>query len=228
MNLALVFSALALGWAGSPHCTLMCGAACTAVVRRDGGWAQAGFHLARVASYAAAGAVVAASVDALGALGRWSPALRPLWSLVHAAALMLGLWLLWHGRQPAWLTQWGRTRHDLPDAQGWQRLRGPARAAAAGSLWAAWPCGLLQSALVVAALANGPAGGALVMAAFGASSALGLLAAPWVWARWGGGGTAGAGVVVWGTRAAGLMLVAASGWALGHGLWQEWLAYCAT
>ncbi len=229
MNLALVFSALALGWAGSPHCTLMCGAACAAVVRRDGWWAQLGFHLARLASYAAAGAVVAATVDVLGALGRWSPALRPLWTLVHAGALMLGLWLVWHGRQPAWLASWGRTRHDLPDAQGWQRLRGPARATLAGSLWAAWPCGLLQSALVVAALANGPAGGALVMAAFGASSALGLVAAPWLWARWGGGGAAaGAGAVVWGTRAAGLMLVLASGWALGHGLWSEWLAYCAT
>lgn len=223
MNFALVFSALALGLAGSPHCTVMCGAACTAAVQRDGAWAQAGFHLARMCSYAVVGALAASSVALLGWLGAWSPALRPLWTLVHAGALLLGLWLLWFGRQPAWLARVGL---NSPDRQGWQRLRGPVRATVAGSLWAAWPCGLLQSALVVAALANGPAAGAAVMAAFALSSGFGLLAAPWLWARM--GRYQGGAVVVWATRAAGGLLVVASGWALGHGLWQQWLAYCAT
>ena len=32
----------------------------------------------------------------------------------------------------------------------------------------------------------------------------------------------------WATRAAGLVLAAASAWALGHGLWSQIAAFCAT
>jgi hypothetical protein len=32
----------------------------------------------------------------------------------------------------------------------------------------------------------------------------------------------------WAIRAAGAMLAAASGWVLTHGLWDRFLAYCAT
>lgn len=230
MDFALFLSALALGLAGAPHCAVMCGAACTAVVRRGGAGTQLGFQFARLAGYALAGALVASSVGLLASLGQWSPALRPLWTLAHAAALGLGLWLLWHGRQPAWLEHLGRGAQrtgPAPDAAGWQRMQGPARAAAAGSLWVAWPCGLLQSALVVAALANTAAGGAAVMAGFALTSGLGLVAGPVLWQRL-GGGTLSAGATQWATRAAGALLAAASGWALAHGLWQQWLAYCAT
>jgi sulfite exporter TauE/SafE len=229
VDYALFLSALMLGLAGAPHCAAMCGAACTAVVRRGQGGTQAAFHVARVASYAAVGALAASSVGLLSSLGQWSPALRPLWTLAHVAAFGLGLWLLWRGRQPAWLQRLGHgTRQASPQhAGGWQRMRGPVGAAAAGGLWAAWPCGLLQSALVVAALANTPLGGAAVMAGFAAVSASGLAFGPWLWARFGGGALAGQ-AVVWATRGAGALLAVASGWALGHGLWQQWLAYCAT
>lgn len=218
-------SAALLGVAGAPHCAAMCGAACAAFSGRSpGGAAGLAFHTARAAGYATAGAVAAASVGALAQLGQWSPALRPLWTLVHVAALGLGVWLLFSGRQPAWLERFGR--RPPAAAGGWQRLRGPAEAAAAGSLWFAWPCGLLQSALVVAALANGPAGGAAAMAAFAAASGLGLAAGPWLFTRL--GGSAAAGGSRWAVRAAGGMLAAASGWALGHGLWETVAAYCAT
>jgi sulfite exporter TauE/SafE len=229
VDYALFVSALMLGLAGAPHCAAMCGASCTAVVRRGQGGTQAAFHLARIGSYAAVGALAASSVGVLSSLGQWSPVLRPLWTLAHAAALALGLWLLWHGRQPAWLERIGRgARQAAPQRSGgWQRLRGPAEAAAAGGLWVAWPCGLLQSAVVVAALANTPAGGAAVMAGFAAVSASGLALGPWLWTRFGGGALAGQ-AVAWATRGAGALLAGASGWALGHGLWQQWLAYCAT
>jgi uncharacterized protein len=228
VDLALVVSAFMLGLAGAPHCTAMCGAACAAVLRRGRGGAAVVFHLARIAGYAAAGALAASSVGVLAALGRASPALRPLWALAQAAALALGLWLLWHGRQPAWLENIGRGgRYAAPQSagNGWQRLRGPAEAAAAGALWVAWPCGLLQSALVVAALANNTAGGAAVMAGFAAASATGLALGPWLWLRLGGSSAAG-GAAAWATRAAGLLLVVVSGWALGRGLWLQVAAYC--
>ena len=218
-----------LGLAGAPHCAAMCGAACAAIVRRGQSGTQAAFHLARIGGYAAAGALAASSVGLLSSLGQLSPVLRPLWTLAHVAAMALGLWLLWTGRQPQWLENLGgRGRQVAPQREGgWQRMRGPTQAAGAGALWVAWPCGLLQSALVVAALANTPAGGAAVMAGFAVVSASGLAVGPWLWARFGGGALAG-NAVVWATRTAGAMLAGASGWALGHGLWQQWLDYCAT
>lgn len=227
MEWALAFSAGLLGLAGTPHCAAMCGAACMAAVGRSGAPGLASFHLARLLGYAAAGAIAAASVGVLGVLGEWSPALRPLWTLVHAGALSLGLWLLITGRQPAWLERVGASSRGSVSAAGggWQRIRGPVRAGVAGGLWFAWPCGLLQSALLVASLANTPAGGAMAMAAFAATSALGLTAAPWLWQRLGGGAAASV-AAPWAVRGAGLLLAAGSAWALGHGLWAQVLAYC--
>ena len=222
-----------LGLAGAPHCAAMCGPGCAAVLRGCQGAAATAptfsFHLGRTCGYAAAGAVAAAGVGALAALGQAAPALRPLWTLAHAAAMMLGLWLLWNGRQPAWVENLGRDlKRAAPstEAAGWQRISGPVRAGAAGSLWVAWPCGLLQSALVVAALANTATGGAAVMAAFALTSASGLAFGPWLWRRFAPPGAASAQSMVWATRAAGALLAGALVWALGHDLVARVVAYC--
>jgi hypothetical protein len=227
MEFALLLSALALGLAGVPHCTAMCAAPCAAVTGRGfGGTTPWVFHAARFVSYALAGAVAAASVGALAALAQWSPMLRPLWTLLHAAAFTLGVWMLWQGRQPVWLESMGRgSARAAGPAAGWQRLHGPAKAGIAGGLWVAWPCGLLQSALLLAAMANGPAGGALVMGGFAAVTAAGLIVGPGLWA-WIGGGTMGARTATWAIRLSGAMLAVASGWALTHGLWASAIAYC--
>lgn len=218
-----------LGLAGVPHCTAMCTAPCAAVT----GGAVAGqrtrlllFHGFRVLSYALAGAIAASSVGALAAVAQWSPVLRPLWTMLHAAAFVLGLWLLWHGRQPAWLEAIGRgSGRATGPAAGWQRLHGPTRAGVAGSLWVAWPCGLLQSALLLAALANGAAGGALVMTGFALVSGTGLVLGPGLWA-WLGGTAVASRASVWGVRVAGAALAGASGWVLTHGLWAQAAAFC--
>ena len=226
-DLALIGSAALLGLAGTPHCAVMCGAACTAATGRGSVRASLAFQAARLAGYAAAGAVVATGVGALAALAQISPALRPLWTLLHAAALGLGLWLLWHGRQPAWMSSLGRTPAPMTAAAtpaGWSPMQMPVRAAVAGSAWVLMPCGLLQSALLMAALTETAQSGALAMAAFAAASSGGLLLAPWIWQRLGKQG--GLPWDRWLTRAAGLMLVGASSWALGHGLWQRVAAYC--
>lgn len=228
----LVVSGLLMGLAGSPHCTAMCGAACTALSGGTGAQAlpsRLAFHLGRALSYSAGGAVVAAGVGSLATLSQAAPALRPLWTLLHVAALALGLWLLGTGRQPAWVEAIGSRRLQPVAAGGWQRMHGPAAAGAAGSLWVAWPCGLLQSALVVAALADGAGSGALVMAAFATGSSVGLVVGPALWARLfrGRGGAAGQGAS-WAVRAAGAALGLASAWALGHGLWQRVIELCTT
>jgi len=224
---ALIGSAALLGLAGAPHCTAMCGAPCAAAIGRAGG-AQAtlAFHLARVASYALAGAVVATAVGALATLAQWSPALRPLWTLVHSLVFALGLWLLWTGRQPGWMAALGRMPQPVAEQGGWRPMRGTARAALAGGLWVGWPCGLLQGALLVASMTGGAAAGAGAMAAFAVASSPGLLLAPWVWRKMSRVGDA-ATRERWAIRAAGAMLAAASGWVLTHGLWDRFAAFCA-
>ena len=177
-----------------------------------------------------AGAVAASSVGLVSQLGQFAPVLRPLWTLLHCAALGLGLWLLWQGRQPAWLENFGRgTRRLAPQraaAGGWQPMQGPARAAGAGALWVAWPCGLLQSALVVAALANTAWGGATAMAGFAVASAPGLTLAPWAFNRLAGVGAGALQVNVWAIRLAGAALAGASAWALGQDVFHRFVAYC--
>lgn len=223
MDVALIGSAALLGLAGSPHCAAMCGAACAAAVGRGGALPSVWFQLARGASYAVGGAIAASSVGALAGLAQWAPWTRPLWTFVQMAGLALGLWLLWTGRQPAWLERIGRTPQQ-PVGAGWQRMRAPVRAAAFGALWVAWPCGLLQSALLVASLTQGAASGALAMAAFAVASSAGLVAAPWIWQRVGRSGALAA--ERWAVRLAGAMLAGAALFALGHGLWARVLAYC--
>lgn len=233
MDTALAVSALLMGLAGGPHCAAMCGAAFGGIAGRDGpaGTARAmwALQLGRLAGYAVAGALVAASVSGLTALGVAAPVLRPLWAMVHVAAIVLGGLLLWQGRAPAWLAGTGARAAAALQTQPLRfvaRVPAPARSAAIGACWAAMPCGLLQSALIVAALASGPWQGAAVMAGFAASSALGLLLAPLLWRRlrnaqgWSAAPTLP-------VRLAGALLIAASVFALAHGLGDAIAAVCA-
>lgn len=226
MNATLVLAGLAMGIAASPHCAVMCSAPCAALT---GGCRRrsAGFHLGRLMGYAAGGAVAAGSMATLGAWTQAAPALRPLWVLLQLAFLGLGLWWLISGRQPAWMM---RRDGAVPIRIVGRRSR-PWRAALAGLAWVAWPCGALQGALLLAALANDAPGGALVMAAFAAASMPGLALAPWAWSRWQalqGGAVSARQRAAWGFRAAGLGLVIASGWALTHGVWERVAAWCAS
>ncbi|MDI4632034.1 sulfite exporter TauE/SafE family protein [Pelomonas sp. V22] len=223
LDLALAGSALMMGLAGTPHCLAMCGPAAAAC--GSGGRSAAGaFQLGRLLSYALGGAVVAASVGALAWLGGAAAWLRPLWLLVHGAALLLGLYLLVFARQPAWLSRIGRQAEVAtlaPPGAGRVVLSAPARSGLVGLAWVAWPCGLLQSALLTAGLASGPAAGALVMASFAAASGAGLALGPGLLLK-----AVGARGMAWAVRAAGLALIAASGWALGHGVWLQVAALC--
>lgn len=228
MNAALATTALLMGLAGAPHCAAMCGPACAGVLGACGSQGARGsmlsFHLARLAGYAAGGALAAGSVSWLATQGPQVALLRPLWTLIQVAAVALGLWLLWQGRQPGWVEDIGRrlVRSPAPGRVIW--LNAPLRAAAAGSLWVAWPCGLLQSALVVSALAGDAWGGAATMAVFAATSSLGLWVGPALWLKLAGrhGGAAQVAAV----RLAGAMLAAASAWALWHGLQAMIGEYC--
>jgi hypothetical protein len=239
VDAALILSCLLLGLASTPHCAAMCGPACAAATcSGQAGEARAAslaFHGARALSYALAGALASAGVAAVLSTPA-APALRPFWVLLHCAALVLGLWMAVKGCQPGWMRRLGSTRPGtLALAGGWQplvlRRRGWA-AGAAGALWAAWPCGMLQSAIVVAALCAHPASGAAAMGGFALASSPGLLLTPWLlaWLNRGDAARAARGdqLARLATRVSGVALVAGALFALNRDAWSRLVAYCTS
>jgi sulfite exporter TauE/SafE len=90
-----------------------------------------------------------------------------------------------------------------------------------GVAWALLPCGLLYSALLVAALAGSAAGGAMVMALFALGSGVSLWAGPWLLLRLGQNGRG-----AWSMRVAGLALMLTSAWGLYMGLVHDQAPWC--
>ena len=221
MQLSLASAALVMGLAGGPHCIAMCGAACAGIGQSAAPrstQAISFFQMGRLIGYCALGALAAATMQGLGWLTIQSAALRPVWTMVHIAAVLLGLVLLVQARQPVWLETGAR--------RVWARVRaatqslGLAAPLGLGVAWALLPCGLLYSALMVAALAGGVADGAAVMALFALGSSIWLWAGPWLLLRLGGGNGA------WGMRLAGLALILMSAWGLWMGLAHDQAPWC--
>ncbi len=92
-----------------------------------------------------------------------------------------------------------------------------------GALWAFLPCGLLYSALLVAALTSRVADGAAVMALFALGTSVSMMAGPWLWLRLRGPDSG-----QWGVRLAGLALAVSSAWALWMGLVHNTAPWCVT
>jgi uncharacterized protein len=220
-----------MGLLGGTHCVAMCSAPCGAVVGAGAPpvgtqpveqplrWMQRrtasttllraiAFHAGRVAGYAAMGALAAWAMDSLAWLSQQSMALRPVWTFMHVAVLGWGLMMIAQSRQPAWIEQAGRSV--------WSFVRPlvgtPGGVATTGMLWALMPCGLLYSALLVAALSGGALQGALAMALFAVGSGAWLAAGPlaWQWGRKHIQALRGE----WGVRISGVLLCGVAVWAL--------------
>ncbi len=238
MDTSLALTGLLMGLAGGAHCLAMCGPVCAALGRsegvsvlryRPGFWAHSyspsllAFQVGRLMAYCALGALAAGSVQTLGWLSAQSAALRPVWTFMHVGAAVLGGLLMWRGQQPAWLDQaahrvWRRVRR-LSGSQA-----GPSGSRAAWALglgWAFLPCGLLYSALMVAALGNSVAAGATTMALFAAGSGVALVLGPGLF--WRG---VSADSNRWAVRLAGAALMAMSLWALWRALVENQAPWC--
>ncbi|WP_370653276.1 sulfite exporter TauE/SafE family protein [Lacisediminimonas sp.] len=213
-----------MGLAGGPHCVAMCGAACAGIGHAAGSrknTAILGFQSGRVLGYSALGALAAASMQGLGWLTVQSAALRPVWTLFHVATFVLGLLLLWKAQQPVWLEQAGRKIWSRARSLALGRGRGAPLVV--GVLWTFLPCGLLYSALLVAALTGSAVEGAMVMALFALGTSVSMTAGAWLWLRLGGQGSGD-----WGVRLAGLALAASSVWALWMGFAHNAAPWCVT
>ncbi len=223
MQGSLAATALLMGIVGGPHCVVMCGAACAGIgsaAQGRGSLALGLFQLGRVVGYSMLGALAAGSMQGLGWLTTQSAAVRPLWTLLHVAALAVGMLLLFNARQPVWIESAGRAlwSHTRSAVQR-HHIGAPLLI---GTLWALLPCGLLYSALLVAGLSAKPVDGALVMALFALGTSLSMLAGPWLWLRL----RDREGLGSWGVRLAGVTLAASAAWALWMGLVHDTAPWC--
>ena len=243
MQFSLALTALFMGLAGGPHCVAMCGAACAGLGQAAGERRTSAiftFQFGRLIGYSLLGGLAAASMQGLGWLTIQSAALRPVWTMFHVATSLLGLVLLWQARQPVWLDAAGR--------QVWACAKrvGGARGAPLllGTLWALLPCGLLYSAVLVAAMAGGVWQGAVVMALFSLGTSVSMAVAPLLWlklqkqeeiaisahipVKGRGGFFKARSAGDWGVRLAGLALALSSLWALWMGLVHNTAPWCVS
>lgn len=157
----LLGGALLAGLVGSPHCVGMCGAFATA-----GGGARVPWHLGRLAAYTAAG-------TAAGALGGAIP-FPPAVSAGIGAMLLAWFSLRLAGLAPALpAPAW------FPTHTASALFKNPSVLAqlAFGALSALLPCGLLWTALSVAAASGSAFTGGAAMAAFWLGTSPALLTA---------------------------------------------------
>jgi sulfite exporter TauE/SafE len=224
MQSTLAITALLMGLVGGPHCVVMCGAACAGIGHAAGARKNSAmwtFQLGRVLGYSLLGGVAAASMQGVGWLTTQSAAMRPVWTMLHVAAMALGLLLLFNARQPVWLE--GAGKAVWLRARGWVGGHTVAAPLLIGTVWSLLPCGLLYSALLVAALSANVGEGALVMGLFAVGTSVSMVAGPWLWLRLRGHGSG-----QWGVRLAGLALAVSSAWAIWMGLVHDTAPWCTT
>lgn len=173
----MLAAAATLGLAGSAHCIGMCGGIAAAGGTGRGALQGILFNLGRLAGYVILGAGVGALVGAaLGGLPvrPFAIGLRLLAALLM---LVLGLTLL-TGRDLLALERLGAAvwQHLRPLAGRSLALPAGIRLAVLGILWGFLPCGLVYSALSLAAASGSAVSGSLAMLAFGIGTLPAMLA----------------------------------------------------
>ena len=183
-------AAFLIGLLGGVHCVGMCGGVVGALTvhmpRRRRAWS---LHLAystgRIASYAAAGAIM----GMIGGMGLMFNQILPVQMLLYALANLvligLGLHLAGLSNQLARLESLGAWLWRRVQPYGSKVLPADtaAKAFVLGTLWGWLPCGLVYSLLATALLSGGAARGAAVMLAFGFGTLPNLLLAGMVFKR---------------------------------------------
>jgi uncharacterized protein len=178
LMMSMVVGAIALGFLGSLHCTLMCGPLAVAGCRSKMGLEASSIVLyfgGRLLAYTLAGAAFGAAGAHLTCWIHLEVLQRALLVAVAAAALTRGLRSFFGGSRPGELIQISRPSM-------WRRAAAfaaslvPRRALSLGLATGALPCGLLAGGWALAAATGHAATGALVMVAFWAATAPALAA----------------------------------------------------
>ncbi len=173
-------AAFMIGLLGSTHCLGMCGGIVSALNLEDRQKPRSAtsilqsnlsYNAGRITSYAIAGAIAGllGALVSQSALGVIAPIGRLLAGIIM---ILLGLYLSGWTRLLAPLEKAGYHLWKRIEPHGRRFI--PARTApqafGLGLVWGWLPCGLVYSALAMAAVSASPAGGALTMLAFGAGT----------------------------------------------------------
>lgn len=183
-------AAFLIGLLGGVHCVGMCGGVVGALTlqapRRRRAWElHLSYSAGRIASYAAAGAIMGMIGGAGLMFNQVLPVQLLLYVLANLVLVGLGLYLAGLGNQ--------LTRIEALGAWLWRRVQPygakvlPAdtagKAFILGTLWGWLPCGLVYSLLATALLSGGVGSGAAVMLAFGLGTLPNLLLAGMLFKR---------------------------------------------
>ena len=166
----LLPAAFLAGFFGSTHCIGMCGAL-VILFEQSGDGSRArrvSYNTGRFAFYALLGAVAGAGGAVLTQAAGVNTGLIVLRLLAGLLVIAIGLNLLCNWSATRFLEQAGAAvwRNLSPLAKHVLPVTTAPRALAAGFLWGALPCGLVYSAVAMAATSGSARHGALVMLAF--------------------------------------------------------------
>jgi sulfite exporter TauE/SafE len=182
LNLQFLLPAAFLaGFLGSTHCLGMCGAIVVLFEEQatDGSrlLRRLLYNAGRLGFYAVLGGIAAAGISLLAKSAGADVALLILRILAGLLVGALGLKLMFDLRVLQFVERSGARlwRYLSPLARHVLPVSSPARALAAGFIWGALPCGLVYSAVAIAATSGNVAGGMLVMLVFW----LGTMSALW-------------------------------------------------
>ncbi len=172
-----------LGVSGAGHCLGMCGGVATAL--NLGGNRSAAltlwYHSGRLMSYCVIGSFLGAGAGMINS-GSWNLGLRYLAGLLLVGmGLYVGNWwrgmaVLERGGALLWRPMQALSTHFVPVQYAWQSL-------ALGLCWGLMPCGLIYSALALAATAQTGPGAGLLMLCFGIGTLPAMLTASFAAAR---------------------------------------------
>ena len=204
---SIFLSTFFMGMMGGPHCISMCGAPCS-VISAQGSRQIWQFHLGRILGYGILGGVAAYSVNNLAWLSNQTMSIHPLWTFFHGIIFIWGFVMLLHAKQPQWIDHMGESI--------WNTMQKFSKTLRSnfllGMLWSLMPCGLLYSALLVAALTLNILNGTFSMIFFALGTSISLIVSPIIWLKIKNG-------KLWlnetrGMRIAGLLLMIAASWAI--------------
>ena len=208
-----------MGLMGGPHCIAMCGAPCAVIsAQRSSQIWQ--FHLGRISGYGILGGVAAYSMNNLAWLSNQTMSLHPVWTFFHGIIFVWGFVMLLYAKQPQWIDHIGESSWNTI-----QKLSKTLRSNfLLGMLWSFMPCGLLYSALLVAALTLNILNGTISMMFFALGTSISLIVSPIIWLKIKNG-------KLWlneiqGMRIAGMLLMIAASWAIWMDLIHPMKLWC--
>lgn len=169
----LISAALLAGFFGGTHCIGMCGAIVVLFEQQHASsrnmWVRRGlYNIGRLAFYALLGTVAGAGGAIVTRVAGLNSGLMILRLIAGLLVIAIGLNLVFNWSAIRFLEQAGAGiwRRLSPLARHFLPITSPLRSLAAGFIWGALPCGLVYSAVAMAATGGSATNGALVMLAF--------------------------------------------------------------